>query len=1078
MSRLMQREFKNYIERGEKFTGYNDDALGLLRGRARKDLNRHLDNRPNKKANYIAPPNFRMPVARSHRLSTPDGRTSFHFSHEAITKTKRATESDSGLKNRPGAAKAHNDYIERDGAVARVQAEQISGDGLERDPADAKVDGDDADRKKEGAGYGIYMERQEALAERDDGTKVLFTNISDDPKERAEVWNLIEEHETEPGQDKMTIQTGRDPEFWERVRGDKQCPLDLSDAIAIADPSLPYRFETESNLEIRRFLRSQEGWDDVRSRTTFNDGRGGRVQYRLIGELPHELSDPERASILKEFTKKFEERKLPYVAVMHAPDHTNDARNWHFHLAYYDRPISKMEDGQWDFAISEERRDKHRNKWTCYPHRQAKERLCNRPEWLVGLRKRLAEITNDHLEAGKIDRRLDPRKYSEMGIHVSGPQKHLGTKLANMEAMGIPTPTGVENEWRQWDAERTSMQSDLTGRQRKMDEQTKRWNKRLDEQDLNEFAKAALRKKIAEWKQYTEEADKLSFWGRRVERDCERHLSRAKKTIEACEAELKSDPQGKAYLIRKRPHLQERRRQAEAFYRQTQNELRDDFDFVIECRVDADKAKKAADTRRKQIEARLGVDDFMLSENRRQIEHRVPRKPAQRSRYAGLAAIPKPEIDAFVDSIRQDHRRLVKTDDGIVVPAKMQENEDRFFNAGNTPQLLKRLEGIKKQQDKLIGDVAAFIDKTPGAVRQHSRDGNLILVTKRPAWRAAFLDYQDDPVLQKAATRALERNAQAATANTKDVPSQKAPRPEAPKTGGQAPERPSTPRPANDVEPAIERIRTGRIRLHMVDGKLAPAPAALQRLSVAADDLSTPSVQKRLAGIQRTQERELKRLSAYTAKFPQKIAQTENGFVLDPSAPKELREIAQQWSADETLQREIKSRFAAHAAASESARSKAAAPPAPSSEKAAPVSRPAASEPAKTAPSAPEKPKAPEPSREPLREKIGEHTVIKVKPGARGPSKEQIKRALSGKTYVNHGLHPKIDAWIKSHNDSRPEKERNANAAAVMKDRDAAKLVAAMEPRVAQHLRHENARYHKLRQQQLSLGLEPDEIER
>jgi hypothetical protein len=199
----------------------------------------------------------------------------------------------------------------------------------------------------------------------------------------------------------------------------------------------------------------------------FHDGRSGRTQYRIVGELPNELDTAGRFGILREFSQQFSKRKLPFVAVMHAPDHKNDERNWHFHLIYYDRPCRRithddighlteqgyrtahLEPGMWDFAVVTPKKGRSNGK--AVPLKQNKVGEVTQDGWIEMLRKELAGITNRHLDHGAVERRVDPRRYEDMGI-VADPQEHLGTDQAAAETRGEATAVGRENESRQWDA--------------------------------------------------------------------------------------------------------------------------------------------------------------------------------------------------------------------------------------------------------------------------------------------------------------------------------------------------------------------------------------------------------------------------------------------------------------------------------------------------------------------------------------------------------------------------------------------------------------------------------------------------
>jgi hypothetical protein len=180
------------------------------------------------------------------------------------------------------------------------------------------------------------------------------------------------------------------------------------------------------------------------------EGRNGRVQCRIIFELPHEADQPTRFRIARDFARIFEERGLPYWCALHAPSGHNDPRNWHLHIAYYDRPARRTPDGRWDFEIEETYRTPARARRTHHPHRQVKDRSAQGKEWVLMLRRRYADVANFHLAAAGIDKRYDPRPYRESGV-LKQATRHLGTRSAIVETYGVETRRGTENVRREVD---------------------------------------------------------------------------------------------------------------------------------------------------------------------------------------------------------------------------------------------------------------------------------------------------------------------------------------------------------------------------------------------------------------------------------------------------------------------------------------------------------------------------------------------------------------------------------------------------------------------------------------------------
>ena len=403
-------------------------------------------------------------------------------------------------RNRPGAAKAHSHYIERGGATAELNsgtskrgdastlstyetAEEDSphvartaatSDSMQQDgPADPEVEAIPAQ-------HDAYLARPGAVAERANARLAIVTNIADEQNERALFWKLIDEQEAKRGPDRLSIDIDANPEFWNRIGQRSDCPAELAAALASDQAKDRKRFIIRDGERMRRYLAAKDGWPDTKdtSRTAkqalqamgvkFHDGRGGRTQNRIVGELPNELTVEQNFELMRDFSRKFDEANMPFVAVMHAPDLSNDKKNWHFHLDYHDRPCrsitmadigklsldgydtSALKPGDWDFAVTVTHKDRPKRK--VRPLRKNKVKVVSRSrDWPLELRKHLEATTNKHLEAAGVVRRVDHRKHEAMGIKGLS-QTHLDTARSAVEVKGGVTKLGIENERRQWEA--------------------------------------------------------------------------------------------------------------------------------------------------------------------------------------------------------------------------------------------------------------------------------------------------------------------------------------------------------------------------------------------------------------------------------------------------------------------------------------------------------------------------------------------------------------------------------------------------------------------------------------------------
>ena len=395
-------------------------------------------------------------------------------------------------------------------------------------PPDGSLNGSRGTRRS-AEQHQAYLERPSALAVQPDGERALFTNIDPDPVERLRFWALVEEHESNPSPDTMTFDIAKAPDFWRNVAEGSNCPTELKAAIEADDPKARQDFRISSGYQVRAFLERQPGWIGNRKKAagetreaysqsrnplaSFRDGRGGRTQYRIIGELPNELSIKRNLAILKSIAKELEEKGLPFVLVMHAPDHANDERNWHFHLDVYDRPCRRItaEDiawarchdydadclnvGDWDFAATTfkgGRRDR-----TTRPFLQKKVDDLKKDGAIEAWRFRLAQLANQALAEEGQTRRFDPRSYKEMGIKAE-PGEHLGTNASAAEGKGEITPKGVANEAKQWRAVMTELEERLAADTAAVRHHVGDRRDRLDGADLPVSQRADVTRKIDE----------------------------------------------------------------------------------------------------------------------------------------------------------------------------------------------------------------------------------------------------------------------------------------------------------------------------------------------------------------------------------------------------------------------------------------------------------------------------------------------------------------------------------------------------------------------------------------------------
>lgn len=347
------------------------------------------------------------PGRRSSRPSS-GGRTSFHFAHSAVAKAARP----------PGAVPTEPT---RDGRVF------------------------------------IYPGRGEVPLARSAGAMY---------DRRAGAWWV---REASPAADKLAaLRTPEARHAWELShtstgRSQRATPAEFQRYVERARLAPEHREEIERDADGAISLGSIGEREAERARfwaeVALRERSDGRVQCRIIAELPHEVTPQGRRRIVDGFADVFRERGLPFHAAVHRPDTAKgmDPRNVHLHLVYHDRPAWRVSRNAWAFG-------------------ERKDRGAQGRAWISALRSRLAVEANRELERESaartargeppIARRLDPRSYREMEIEKP-PGRHLGPVASAFDRAGRPTPVGVANavEEAVWDmAERARALSPLVER--------------------------------------------------------------------------------------------------------------------------------------------------------------------------------------------------------------------------------------------------------------------------------------------------------------------------------------------------------------------------------------------------------------------------------------------------------------------------------------------------------------------------------------------------------------------------------------------------------------------------------------
>ncbi|QRM34957.1 MobA/MobL family protein [Microvirga sp. VF16] len=389
-----------------------------------------------------------MAFKTAPRPQAPDtGGVTFHFSVTSVSKTNRTVAAYAG-RSPSGSAEQHESYIERDGAAETFI-----------DPESKRFDQEQAAEGQD------YIERPGASEElhEDDGIIISsFGNIADTKEERLEFWKKLEAIEQSPRGHKFIINPFRGADFWDAVKKHADSGNEVPDPLTramkhcLSDVTpLEITLKDEQAIELLKFARTMGDFEtDAAIKVSL--GRGGRVQTRIIAELPHEITPAQRLKLAKEYCAEFDRLGLPYWAVIHAPDKHNDRRNFHIHIALSERPAKRMihpTTGKevWDFEVIETYQNKWRHVRTRYPFAQERIREMNSLAWVGVERRRYKNILNKALESAGSSKRYDHRSYKAMGVTQKA-KKRIDPKIYAKERKGQITEQGIEAARQQWAA--------------------------------------------------------------------------------------------------------------------------------------------------------------------------------------------------------------------------------------------------------------------------------------------------------------------------------------------------------------------------------------------------------------------------------------------------------------------------------------------------------------------------------------------------------------------------------------------------------------------------------------------------
>lgn len=175
-------------------------------------------------------------------------------------------------------------------------------------------------------------------------------------------------------------------------------------------------------------------WNSAEDKEKRKDSRTAR---EIVINLPHELSQEQRAELVAEFTESIAKKyNVAIDYAIHLPDKEGDQRNHHAHIMMTTRSVDLDKNN--NIVLGEKTAIELGNKDL------AKLGLPTSQDQIKDLRKEWAETANKHLAKAELNITIDHRSHKDRGLQTL-PTIKLGWQATAMERRGIQTEKGNYN---------------------------------------------------------------------------------------------------------------------------------------------------------------------------------------------------------------------------------------------------------------------------------------------------------------------------------------------------------------------------------------------------------------------------------------------------------------------------------------------------------------------------------------------------------------------------------------------------------------------------------------------------------
>ncbi len=209
-------------------------------------------------------------------------------------------------------------------------------------------------------------------------------------------------------------------------------------------------FTMQQGQEIK--LDRVELWNKAEFAEKRKDGRTAR---EVIVNMPYELDEEDRETLVNNFSKHLVERYNCAVDyAIHTPDKEGDNRNHHAHILMTTRNIELDQNNKIKLT------NKTYFEWEDKKLKQ--QELPNGSKQIKTLRKEWADVVNEKLAERGINERIDHRSHKERGLDIK-PTVKEGWRVTQLERKGIKTIVGdINRQIKADNAEIKELQENIT----------------------------------------------------------------------------------------------------------------------------------------------------------------------------------------------------------------------------------------------------------------------------------------------------------------------------------------------------------------------------------------------------------------------------------------------------------------------------------------------------------------------------------------------------------------------------------------------------------------------------------------